>query len=77
MATVQDGFGVVAFLAVAAFFLATEHTAYFFGLLPYAFLLLCLLLHLFMHGGRGDRDARTGHEGHAEGQTHPLQGDKP
>jgi Protein of unknown function (DUF2933) len=73
----KTGLVLLAFLAVAAFFLTTEHTAHFFGLLPYAFLLLCPLLHLFMHGGHGDRDAHTGHEGHAEGQTHPLQGDKP
>jgi hypothetical protein len=44
---------LLAFLASAAFFLITEHTAHFFGVLPYALLLLCPLLHLFMHHGHG------------------------
>lgn len=46
------------FLAVAAFFLLTEHTAHAFGILPYLFLLACPLMHLFMHHGHGK------HEGH-------------
>ncbi|QPC83146.1 DUF2933 domain-containing protein [Phototrophicus methaneseepsis] len=43
----------VTFLAISAFFLITEHTAHVFGLLPYALLLLCPFLHLFMHGKHG------------------------
>jgi len=57
------------FIAIAAFFLVTEHKAHLLGLwgehkvhilgaLPYLFLLLCPLLHLFMHGGGHD------HHGH-------------
>ena len=38
---------------VLGFFLFTEHRAHLFGILPYALLLLCLLMHLFMHGGHG------------------------
>lgn len=41
------------FLAVAAFFLFSEHRAHFFGFLPYLLLLLCPIFHLFMHGGHG------------------------
>ena len=37
----KTGLVLLAFLAIAAFFLITEHTAHFFGLLPYALLLLC------------------------------------
>ena len=59
---------LVAFLAIAAFFLLTEHTAHVFGVLPYALLLLCPLLHVFMHHGH------DGHSGHNEEQ-HP-QGDE-
>jgi hypothetical protein len=51
------GLTQIAFLAIAAFFLVTEHTAHFFGILPYALLLLCPLLHLFMHGGHADHQA--------------------
>lgn len=61
---------LIAFLGIAAFFLITEHTAHFFGILPLALLLSCLLLHLFMHGGHG------GHNAHAEDKIQPSQGDK-
>jgi Protein of unknown function (DUF2933) len=47
---------LVAFLAIAAFFLLTKHTAHVFGVLPYALLLLCPLLHLFMHHGHSSHD---------------------
>jgi len=64
----RTGVVLVAFLAIAAFFLLTEHTAHVFGVLPYALLLLCPLLHVFMHHGH------NGHSGHDEEQ-HP-QGDE-
>uniref|UniRef100_UPI00117B8673 DUF2933 domain-containing protein n=1 Tax=Pseudogulbenkiania subflava TaxID=451637 RepID=UPI00117B8673 len=46
------------FIAVAAFFLLSEHRAHLFGWLPFLLLLACPLMHLFMHGG---------HAGHGEG----------
>ena len=58
------GFILVAFLAIAAFFLITEHRAHLFNGLPFLLLLLCPLLHWLMHGGHGS---------HAE--KHP-EGDK-
>ena len=73
----RTGLVLLAFLGIIAFFLITEHTAHFFGVLPYALLLLCPLLHFFMHGGHGDHSTHSGHEGHAEGQEPPAQGDKP
>jgi hypothetical protein len=36
---------------VLGFFLFTEHRAHLFGLVPYGLVLLCPLMHLFMHGG--------------------------
>ena len=45
--------GLIAFLAIAAFFLITEHRAHVLGALPYVLLLLCPILHLFMHGRHG------------------------
>ena len=60
----RTGLTLIAFLAIAAFFLVTEHTAHFFGFLPYALLLLCPLLHLFMHSGHGDHGAPQGHAEH-------------
>lgn len=46
---------LLGFLAIAGYFLWTEHRAHFIAFLPYALLLLCPLMHVFMHHG---------HEGH-------------
>lgn len=64
----RTGLVFLAFLGIATFYLITEHTAHFFGILPYALLLLCPLLHLFMHGGHGEhgqsgtQTKESGHE---------------
>ena len=54
------GLVFLVFLAIAAFYLVTEHTAHVFGLLPFALVLLCPLLHLFMHGGHGSHAGEDG-----------------
>ncbi len=64
----RTGLALLAFLTIAAFFLATEHTAHFFGVLPFLLLLLCSLLHLFMHGGHSEQS------GHANHQDESAQG---
>ncbi|GAB1235704.1 DUF2933 domain-containing protein [Ferrigenium sp. UT5] len=52
----------IAFLAIAAFFLLSEHRAHLLGALPFLLLLACPLMHLFMHHGhQGGNDAH--HEG--------------
>ena len=66
----RTGLALLAFLAIAVFFLATEHTAHFFGVLPFLLLLLCPLLHLFMHGGHAE------HGDHANHQDESAQGDQ-
>ncbi len=40
-------------VGVAAFYLLTEHLQHTLGALPYLLLLLCPLMHLFMHRGHG------------------------
>jgi hypothetical protein len=53
------------FILIAGYFLWTEHSAHIqlaFPYLPYLLLLLCPLLHIFMHGGHGH-----GH-GHRHGE---------
>lgn len=40
-------------LSVVAFYLLTEHLQHTLGALPYVILLLCPLMHLFMHRGHG------------------------
>lgn len=52
---------MIVFLGIGAFFLITEHTAHLFGVLPFALLLLCPLMHLFMHGGHGDHGGQDDH----------------
>ena len=47
------GWGLLGFVAVAGFYLLTEHRAHTLGFLPVLLLLACPLLHLFMHGGHG------------------------
>jgi Cu2+-exporting ATPase len=48
------GIALCVFLAIAAFFLWTEHRAHLLGALPWLLLAACPLLHLFMHhGGHG------------------------
>ena len=56
------------FLAVAAVYLISEHAAHALTALPYLLLLLCPLMHLFMHHG--------GHCGGQEGSHGgpPAQG---
>lgn len=44
---------LVGFLAIAAFFLWTEHRAHLLGVLPYLLILACPLMHIFHHGGHG------------------------
>ncbi len=48
------------FLGIIAFFLITEHRAHVIPLLPWAFLLLCPFMHLFMHGGHGGGEDQSG-----------------
>lgn len=43
----------IGFVAVAGYFLVTEHRAHLFGALPWLLLLGCPLMHLFMHHGHG------------------------
>lgn len=62
--TSRVGLVAIAFLAIAGFFLVLEHRAHLLGYLPLLILLLCPLLHIFMHRGHG-------HGGHgSHGRRH-------
>ena len=53
-----NGIAALALIAGVLYFLLTEHRAHFFGALPYLILLLCPVMHIFMHrghGGHGDK----------------------
>ena len=50
------------FLAIAGFFLLTEHRAHVFGVLPFLLLLACPLMHIFMHRGHGGHHHQGSHQ---------------
>lgn len=56
------------FAAGAAYFLLTEHRAHTIQALPWVILLLCPLLHVFLHAG---------HAAHGSGQADDSQGHGP
>jgi hypothetical protein len=56
----RSGVAFLGFLAIAFFFLFTEHRAHLFGLLPYLLILACPLMHLFMHHGHGGHASHRG-----------------
>ncbi|RWB96333.1 MAG: DUF2933 domain-containing protein [Mesorhizobium sp.] len=68
--TSTTGLVTIAFLAIAAFFLVSEHRAHALGLLPWLLLLACPLLHVFGHGGHG------GHHGRSPEGDHGSNGDR-
>ena len=51
------------FVAVAAYFLWTEHQAHVIQFLPLVLLLACPLMHLFHHGGHGSHGHDTARNG--------------
>jgi hypothetical protein len=61
--------GLAVFLAVATFFLWDEHKAHILGALPYGLLLLCLIMHLFMHGGHDGNSADRAHDHRTGGMS--------
>ena len=53
-------------IVIGGFFLWTEHSAHILGVLPYLVLLLCPILHIFMHKGHGGHNGR--HDDHRNHQ---------
>lgn len=45
------GIVTIGFLIIMGFFLITEHWAHLYGFWPFLFLLVCPLMHVFMHHG--------------------------
>ena len=69
------GLALVAFLGIGGFYLIAEHRAHLVGAAPLLVLLgVCIVMHLFMHGGGGHgRDGSHGgdgdHGGHGGGRA--------
>jgi hypothetical protein len=48
-----QGLAALVIISIPTYFLFIEHREHIFQFLPYLILLLCPLMHLFMHGGHG------------------------
>jgi hypothetical protein len=56
------GLLLLATVALVAVYAAIEHGDHLIALLPFAFIALCPLLHLLMHGGNGNPDHASQHQ---------------
>jgi hypothetical protein len=75
----RGGIALVGFVAIAGFFLLTEHTAHVFGALPYVLVLACPLLHFFMHSHhhKGGGSAGADHHQHPDPKTQSTDRGEP
>ena len=67
----RTNIALIGFLAIAGYFLVTEHRAHllpYLGYWPFLLVLACPLLHLFMHGGHG------GHGGGGDSDGNSTRG---
>ena len=64
-----NGLAALALVGAVVYFLLAEHRAHFIYALPFLILLLCPVMHIFMHKGHG----HGGHGGH-NGHEHTDQG---
>ena len=58
--TSPSGLVLIGFLAIAGVYLWMEHRAHLLGALVFLPLLLCPLMHLFMHHGHGEHSEPKG-----------------
>ena len=52
----NNGLAAIGLIAAVLYFLLAEHRAHFIMALPFLILLLCPLLHIFMHDGHGHHE---------------------
>lgn len=55
----RAGLVLIGFVAITGVLLFTEHRAHVLGALIFLPLLLCPLMHMFMHGGHGGHSAQV------------------
>jgi hypothetical protein len=65
-----SSYAFIGFLAVAGFFLLTEHRAHLLGVLPFLILLACPLLHFAHHGRHNAPRERDDPGGGSSGHRH-------
>lgn len=69
--TTPNGLAAIVLIGIVGYYLLTEHRAHVFAALPWLILLLCPLLHVFMHRGHGGH----GHDGNS-GPNHDEPGER-
>jgi hypothetical protein len=62
---------LLGFLAIAGYFLVTEHWAHVVPFLPWLFLLACPLMHVFMHGGHSEHEVDNDRSGSRDTRPNP------
>lgn len=68
---------VIVCLVAVGYWVFTYHAEHALGYLPYAILLLCPLMHIFMHGGHGHGGHGHGdHSDHSDENSHHRQNNK-
>ena len=71
-AAIFGRFLLIAFLVAGGFLLVVEHRTHLAPLWPLLFLLPCVLMHRFMHGGHGGHGGeRDGGPAEPAGHAHP------
>lgn len=73
----RRGIVLAGFLAIAGFFLITEHTAHVLGALPYLLLASCLLMHVFMHHGHPPHNHNSADSEHPNAPDSKTTGEIP
>ncbi len=63
------GIAFAVFAVAAAYFLWIEHREHVVSFLPYTFLLVCVGMHFFMHGGHGGHGGHGAHKKDEDGAT--------
>ena len=58
-----NGLAAIGLIAAVLYFLLAEHRAHFIYALPFLILLLCPVMHIFMHRGH---DGHAGHHNNKE-----------
>ena len=69
--TSRAGLVLLGFLVIGGALLFTEHRAHVLGALIWLPLLLCPLMHIFMHGGHGGHGDHAGHDQQDRGRSKP------
>ena len=59
-----NGLAALGLIGAVTYFLLTEHRAHFIYALPFLILLLCPVMHIFMHRGHGGHGGHGGNGGH-------------